>query len=837
MRTAFTLARRELRGGIAGFRIFLLCLILGVGAIAAVGSVRSAIDAGLAAEGRTILGGDAELRLTYRFAEPDERAWMEANAAAVGEMVDFRSMAVTPEGDRALTQVKAIDDAWPLVGAAQFEPALSVSQVLAGDGTRPGGAMDGVLMDRLGLSVGDTFLLGTREFTLMARLLREPDSVGTSFGFGPRTLVATPALDGSGLIGPGSLFTVAYRLTLQPGETLESLRASLPPTLRDQGVRWRDSRRPDPNVSRFVDRLGSFLILVGLAGLAVGGIGIAAAVRSYLDAKTPVIATLKTLGAEGRTIFAIYFIQIGLLTLLGVAGGLVLGATLVAVGVPLLPEGLPVPVNSGFYPAPLAEAAVYGTLTALVFTLWPLARVERVRAAALFRGIGTESRAWPRPLPLIALSLSAVALVGATVWFSGVWQLALGTVGGILGSLILLALVAVALRSAARRLARARLMRGRTSLRLALGAIGNPREGAIAVILSLGLGLTVLASVGQIDANLRNAIATELPDRAPSFFFLDLQPDQVDDFVARLDATEGVTAIVTAPQLRGVISQINGRPAREYGNHWVLRGDRGVTYRAEQGDVVLTEGDWWPADYTGPNLISFAEEEGRELGLQLGDEITVTILGRDITGTIANFRELDFSTGGIGFVMTWNDGAFRGAPHTVIATAHAPQEIEGQLLRELGAAFPNVTAIPIRETAQRVSEALSALATATAIAALATLATGFVVLIGTAAAGERARIYESAVLKTLGAARGGILASFALRSALMGAAAGGVAILAGAISAWAILTQVMEIDYSFEPLSALAIVAGGVVAVLIAGLLFALRPLAARPAQVLRSRE
>lgn len=837
MTLALRLARRELRGGIAGFRIFLLCLILGVGAIAAVGSVRAAIDAGLAAEGRTILGGDAELRLTYRFAEPDERAWMDANAAAVGEMIDFRSMAVTAGGDRALTQVKAIDAAWPLVGAAQFDPPLSVAQVMAGDGTRPGGAMDGVLMDRLGLSVGDTFLLGTREFTLMARLVREPDSVGTSFGFGPRTLVATPALEGSGLIGPGSLFTVAYRLTLQPGETLESLRAARPRSLADQSVRWRDSRRPDPNVSRFVDRLGSFLVLVGLAGLAVGGIGIAAAVRSYLDTKTPVIATLKTLGAEGRTIFAIYFIQIGVLTLVGVAGGVALGAATVALGIPLLPEGLPVPVNSGLYPAPLAEAALYGVLTALVFTLWPLARVERVRAAALFRGIGTEARALPRAVPMIALIASALALVGATVWFSGVWQLALGTVGGIVGSLILLALVALALRRAARHLARARLLRGRTSLRLALGAVSNPREGAVAVILSLGLGLTVLASVGQIDANLRGAIATELPDRAPSFFFLDIQPDQIDAFTDQLAATEGVFDVVTAPQLRGVISQINGRPAREYGNHWVLRGDRGVTYRDRQDDITLTEGTWWPEGYDGPPLISFAEEEGRELGLALGDEITVTILGRDITGTIANFRELDFSTGGIGFVMTWNDGAFRGAPHTVIATAHAPQEIEGQLLRELGTAFPNVTAIPIRETAQRVSEALSALATATAIAALATLATGFVVLIGTAAAGERARIFESAVLKTLGASRGKILASFALRSALMGAAAGSVAILAGAISAWAILTQVMEIDYTFEPLSALLIVAGGIIAVLIAGLVFALRPLAARPAQVLRSRE
>ncbi|WP_417587647.1 ABC transporter permease [Pararhodobacter oceanensis] len=831
------LARRELRGGLAGFRIFLLCLILGVGAIAAVGTVRAAIEGGLAREGRALLGGDAELRMTYRFADEAERDWMETQAAAMGEVIDFRSMAVTGAGDRALTQIKAVDDNWPLIGAAEFDPPMPIAEVLAGQGGLPGAAMDRVLIDRLGLALGDSFRLGTQEFILMARVLREPDSVGTSFGLGPRTLVATSALAEAGLIGPGTLFDTSYRLLLREGDTLERLRASLIDTFHDAGIRWRDSRRAEPALARFVERIGSFLVLVGLAGLAVGGIGVSAAVRAYLDAKTPVIATLKTLGAEGRVIFAVYFMQIGVLTLIGVALGLLLGAGAVSLAAPFVQSRLPVPLAVGLYPQPLFEAAIYGLLTALVFTLWPLARVERVRAAALFRGIGSEARAWPRALPMISLAASLLGLIAASVYFSGVWQLALGTAGGIAGALLLLALAAVALRATARRLARAKLLRGRTALRLALGAVGNPREGAVAVVLSLGLGLTVLATVGQIDANLRNAISAELPDRAPSYFFLDIQPAQIEDFTAQLQATAGISDIDTAPQLRGVISQINGRPAREYGNHWVLRGDRGITYAAAQGDMTLSEGVWWPEDYTGPPLISFGAEEGAELGLSLGDSITVNVLGRDITGEIANFRNLDFRNGGIGFVMTFTPNAFQGAPHTFIATVHADQASEGQLLRDLGDAFPNVTAIPIRETAQRIGEALGAIAAATSMAALATLLTGFVVLIGAAAAGERARVFEAAVLKTLGATRARILTSFALRSCLMGAAAGLVAIGAGALSSWAILTQVMELPYRFEPVSALLIILGGILAVLLAGLVFTLRPLRARPAGILRAQE
>lgn len=837
-RIAARIARRELRGGLAGFRIFLLCLALGVGAIAAVGSVRAAIEAGLMREGAVLLGGDGNIRLIYRFATEAERAGLDGVAAAVSEVVEFRSLAVAgplDAAERALTQVRAVDAAWPLLGAPVFDPPLTVAQVLAGRDGRPGAAMDPVLADRLGLETGATFRLGTQDFVLMARLLREPDSATGGFGIGPRTLVATSALAGSGLLQPGALFEVDYRLIARPDQTLADLRREAT-ALFDRGARWRDRMAAEPAVARFVERLGAFLVLVGLAGLAVGGVGVAAAVRSYLEGKTAVIATLKTLGATGGTIFRVYFLQIAALTALGVGLGLALGAGVPLALAPILTARLPVPLAVGVYPAPLLEAALYGGLTALVFTLWPLARVEGVRAAALYRGLGASAR--PRGLWLGAVALAAAALVGAAVWFAAVWQLALGTAAGIAGALALLGLAAAGLRWLAVRAARARALRGRPALRLALGAIGSPREGAVAVVLSLGLGLTVLATVGQIDANLRSAIATELPERAPTFFMLDIQPDQLDGVLARLRADPGVRDIDTAPQLRGIITAINGIPAAEWGDHWILRGDRGVTYAdALPAGLRLLEGEWWPEGHAGENLISLAANQAREAGIGLGDTIAVNIMGREIAGRVANLREVDFRTGGIGFVLMFNAAALRAAPHTHLLTLHAAPEAEAAILRDISNGFPNVTAIRIRDAVARVVEALGALAAATSVAALATLATGFVVLIGAAAAGERGRVFEAAVLKVLGATRGRILLSFALRAALMGAAAGAVAIAAGALAAWAVLTQVMELGYTFQPLSALAIVAGGVLATLLAGLAFALRPLAARPARVLRAPE
>ncbi|MCC5991425.1 MAG: FtsX-like permease family protein [Rhodobacteraceae bacterium] len=842
MRLAWTIARRELRGGLRGFWVFLACLALGVGAIAAVGSVRGAIDDGLAREGATLLGGDAELRFTYRFASDDERAWMDGFAGQISEAVDFRSMAVTGTGEtseRSVTQVKGVDDAYPLVGALGLDPAMPLDQALEMQNRLPGGVMERLLADRLGLELGDVFRLGVQEFELRAFITREPDGLGANFGFGPRTIVRTDALAEAELLVPGTLYEVNYRMLL-PGMALDQARAQVQAQFDGAGVRWRDSRNAAPQIRNVIERVSSFLVLVGLAGLAVGGVGVSAAVRSYLEGKTNVIATLKTLGAERRVIFSVYFLQIGVLTLLGIALGLVLGALVPFAVAPLVADQLPVSLDISVQPRALTEAAIYGALTALIFTLWPLARTEHVRAAAIFRGVADAARGWPR-LPYLLLTAALVAfLVAVAAGFAAVPRLAYATAGGVMGALAILALAALALRVIARRAARARALRGHTVLRSAMGAIANPREGASAVILSLGLGLTVLAAVGQIDSNMRRAISADLPDRAPSYFFLDIQNHQLQGFLARLGDDPNVDKVETAPMLRGVVTALNGVPAAEHSaaGHWVLRGDRGVTYAASMPEGTrLLAGEWWSDDYSGPPLVSFGAGQAADLGLSVGDSVNVNILGRDISAEIANLREVDFSTGGIGFVMVMSPEPLRAAPHTHIATVYALEAAEGAILRDLSNQFPNITAIRVREAAERVTEALSTMATATSYAALATLLTGFVVLIGAAAAGERARVYEAAVMKTLGATRRVILASFALRAALMGAAAGLVALGAGALASWAVMRFVMQADYQFEPVSALAIILGGVLATLLAGLVFALRPLAARPAGVLRAQD
>lgn len=836
LRLAWRIARRELRAGLRGFRVLLICLILGVAAIAAVTSVRESISLGLVREGAALLGGDAEMTFTYRFATQEERDWMVARSVAVSEIADFRSM-LSRKDERALTQVKAVDAAYPLIGAVGLRPDMPLAAALAGRDGVPGIVLDPMLSDRLGLTLGETVRLGDVAFVVMAELTREPDGASAGFTLGPRSIVAREALRNTALLSPGSLFDAAYRLKLAPQTDLDALKSRAEAEVAEGGFRWRDSRNGAPGVNRFVERLSSFLVLVGLAGLAVGGVGVSSAVRAYLDRKIASIATLKTLGADRATILMIYLLQVGVLTLLAIVGGLVLGALIPLIAAPFLQGILPVPMDTTVHAGPLFEAALYGLLSSAIFVLWPLALTEKIRPAALYRDAQFGLKGLPRWPYLLTVFVLIAVLVSAAVLFSDSARLVLWAGAGLALSFGALVLAGRGMAALARRLARLKALRGILPLRLALGSVGGPGGETISVVLSLGLGLTVLSAIGQIDTNLRGAIGRDLPDAAPSYYVVDIQKDQIDGVRNRLAEDPGVTRFETAPMLRGIITRINGQDAQTVaGPHWVLRGDRGITYAAQKPDnAEVTEGVWWPEGYEGPPQISFAADEAAEMGLKLGDEMTVNILGRDITGTITSLRNVDFSSAGMGFVLTMNPAALSAAPHTHIATIYATPEAETPLIRDLARAYPNITTIRVRDAIDRVSSILKSIAAATTLGAMATLVTGAVVLVGAAAAGEDRRRFEAAILKTLGASRNRILASFALRSLLLGAAAGLVAFGAGAIAAWAVIHFVMEAELTLSLLSALWIVVGGISVTLITSLFFSWRAMLVRPARVLRS--
>lgn len=843
----FRIASRELRGGLKGFRIFLACLTLGVAAIASVGSVSSALMRGLAEEGQTILGGDVGFEIVHRETNEDERAWLNAvveRGGALSKTADMRAMGrAVKNTERTLVELKAVDDFYPLYGEVTLVSGQTLDTALARDADGSFGAVvEPVLLERLGLETGDELNVGTQTFIIRSAIENEPDRVAGGFAIGPRVMISDEALAETGLVTIGSLVDYEYRLRLPAAEqTNEAVAAFVEETkeaLPDSGWRIRDRSNSAPGIRRTVGQVALFLTLVGLTALIVGGVGVGNAIKSYIDKKREVIATFKCLGAPGGLIFQIYFLQVMAIALVGVAIGLGIGAMVPMIAQASLAELLPVPTEFAVHTGPLVLAAIYGIVTAVAFAVWPLARARDIPAAGLFRDIVAPASRWPRPFyifltlgSLATLAVLAVALTEDYQRMFAIWFLV-----GTAAAFGVLLLTADLMMWVAKRVGRPKM----PSLRIALANLYRPGAPTGSVVLSLGLGLTLLVTISLIDGNITRQVSTQLPDRAPSFFFLDLQKGQLDGFNTILDQTDGIADVNRVPMIRGPIVAVNDVRAGDVeatpDSRWALRGDRGFTYSAAlpPGSDIL-EGEWWPEDYAGPPLVSFVKDLADGWGIGVGDTLTIDVLGREITAEIASLREVTWQTGGINFILVFSPGVLDNAPQTILSTVTMDEAGELELQRQVTDAFPNVTSIRVKEAISSVSALLEDLVLAVRATSVVTIIAGILVLAGAMAAGHRHRVYDSVVLKVLGATRAKVLGAYALEYALLGFGTALIAASAGTLAAYLVITQVMQAEWAFLPVTLAITVIGATVITMGFGLVGTWSALSRKAAPILRS--
>jgi len=830
---ALTIARRELRGGVRGLWIVLLCLALGVSVIAAVGTLRSAVDAGLAADGRALLGGDLEIDGGSQQLPEGVRDWLRTAGARLSDVVQMRSMLVAASGERQLIELKAVDAGWPLVGEATAEPAQSIADALGQHGGKFGLLAEQVVLDRLRLHPGDMARLGTETFRVAGALTHEPDRVATPSIMGPRVLIAAEALPATGLLAPGAMVRYAIRLTTQdPARIARDVRAEFP----NQGWRIRDPGDAAPGISRFIDQTALFLTLVGLTSMLVGGIGVANGVRAWLDARAGTIAVLRCLGASARLVFAVCLIQVLTLSAGGILLGVAAGALLPLVGARFLTPILPVPPVLGLYPGPLALAAAYGLLIALCFALWPLGRAARIPGGALFRDGLVPEMARPSA-PLIAVNVVvAAALVGLTVLTATDRAFALYFC---VGAGLTLALFRAG-GSAVMRLARWAPASRWPSVRLGVGNLYRPGTSTPLLLLSAGLGLSTLAAVALIQGNMQHQIQEQLPSNAPSFFFVDIQNDQLGDFERIVRAQPGVEDLRQVPSLRVRIVAVKGVPVEQVvttpETAWALRGDRGLTYAATEPEGTrLAAGQWWPPDYDGKPLVSFDAGLAKGWHVGIGDIIRVNVLGRDIDLTIANFRTIAWQSLSINFFMVASPGLLAHAPHTHIATVKVADAGQGALLRAVTDALPNVTGIRVEDVLSAIADLLNQVAAALTATGALTLLAGTFVLVGAVAAGQRRRVREAVILKTLGATRSQIRAAWLTEFGLLGLVAGVIAAVVGSAASYGVAHYILHTDWIFLPLTLIYTLAGALALMLLFGYAGTAAALRAKAAPLLRN--
>jgi putative ABC transport system permease protein len=831
---ALRLARRELRGGLRGLRVFLACLVLGVTAIAAIGSLAAAVSAGIKADARDLLGGDVEARLAYRGANPAEREFLSKNGT-VSEIATLRAMARALDGSqRSLIELKAVDAAYPLYGAVVLSPAQSLASALDRRDGHLGAAVDPAVLSRLGLAIGDNIKIGEAVLQLRATIGREPDAITGGLIFGPRVLISAEALSETGLIRPGALVTYHYRIRLPTGVDPINWAKGARTAFPEAGWQIRSFNEASPSLERLIERVALFLSLVGLTTLLVGGVGISNAIRGYIHGKTVTIATLKCLGAPNRLVFAAYFVEILVLAIASIGLALVLGILAPAVAAPALGRILPVSFRVSIYPAPLGLAACFGLLTTLVFSLWPLAGIGRVPAGALFRDTVDRAR---RRIPAAALGATALLALGLTalaVLSAQDRTIALWFVAGTIAAFALLRSTAACIVLVAGRLRRPR----RPTVRLALANLHRPGAPTAQVMLSLGTGLTVLVAVALVEGNLAREVDARLPAEAPAFYFIDIQPDQLAGFAEIVRATSGAR-FDEMPMMRGRITRLNGVPVEEAAvapeAQWALRSDRGLTYAALlPAGSRLVAGQWWPPDYRGAPLVSFDAALARGMGLKVGDSLSVNLLGREITATISNLRSIDWERLGINFAMVFAPGTLEGAPQTRLAAVYLPQGEEENLARAVTERFPNISAIHVREALAAVDRIIGMIGDAVRLTALVTLAAGVLVLGGALAAGHHRRVYDSVVLKVLGATRAAVARAFLVEYGALGVLSATIAGGLGTVAAYFAVTHSLKIEWVFLPGPLLLTVVLAVVLTLALGFAGTWRALGAKPALYLR---
>ena len=829
------LAVRELRGGLRGFYIFVSCIALGVAAIVGIGSLADALVDGISRQGQVLLGGDIAINRIHQRADNITISQF-SKLGKVSEVATMRSMARKIDGTSpVLVEIKAVDNAYPLFGdieLAKGNPDQNFQSMTA--------IADPILFDRLGLSPGDQIRLNGQNITLTGIISKEPDRLSSRNAFGPRLMLSLETIEKLKLIQPASLIRWRYRIKLESkkADNFEQITKNLKTTFVPKGFHIRDFRDPVPGIKTALSRLAKFLTLVGLTALIIGGVGVANAINTFTQQKKETIATLKSIGAQNNIIFKIYLAQVLIISLIGISIGIVLGCL-----VPILIGSLygsSLPIQLGFLPqlSTIALGAGYGLLVALLFIIIPLRRTREVHPQSLFRSEAKLSTTGLNKGDVFIIAILTTLLVTLAALNSPAKLLALYYCMGLAILLAIFFTYGVLIKKFMQYLPR---IKG-ASFVIARSNMAGPGTLIGTIVLSLGLGLSLLVTISNIDNSLVSHLSSGLSNRTPSHFILDIRKDQFEEFKSIVKKFAPESKLSSAPMLRGRIIKLAGTDADKYpakeNAKWILRGDRGLSYAEtipEGAEIV--EGKWWDKNYQGPPLVSFDAQNGKELGLKIGDEIVVNVLGRELKAEIANFRTVKWESFSINFVMIFSPNTLAGAPVNFLATLKpetGPIQKEAEFLQLLSDKFPNITPIRVRDAIEAISDIYLRIVTAIKMAGGLTLAAGALVLAGALATVHHRRLYETAVFKTLGATRWQILSAHSLEYLILSMLTGLISLLFGAAAAWCILAFILDIPIQFSLSATLQVMSFSVFFVLLFGIFGSWRILSAKTVPYLK---
>jgi len=822
MNFILVMALREIRASWRRLLFFFVCIAIGVGSIVALRSVIQNVRAALARETRTLIASDILLSSNLPFAQDVRdlvtREQQAGRVAQTTEAVEIATMVRPADGRQAarMVELRAVQAAFPFYGTLTLRDGAYSHNRLKGQGAlvRP------ELLAQLDLRVGDRILIGAQPFEIRGVIATEPGRSLGAFSLGPRVLVDYADLQSTGLLAFGS--RANYQLLLRaPEATVRQVGDTITEALKNKFVRSRGYWQNADRIGEDLTRAENYLSLVGLVILILGGIGVSSVTRVFVQQKVRSIAILKCLGGTSHRVLAIYMTQVLALGAAGSALGVALAAAVIAV-VPSFAGNIAgsLQIDYGVSASAVEQGLAIGVLVSLLFSVVPLLEVRQVKPSLLLRNdVPRTGRIdW---LKWGVTAAVAAALVGVAAWQAGSLQVGLMLSGGFVATALILNAAGVALIWAVQPLRYSRSF----ALRQAVLHVVRPGNQTRVILLAVGLGTFFILGVRSLQANLLEDFAVQIGPNAPDMFLIDIQPDQRESLTAFLDGQNGEAPPPrTIPVLRARVVAVKGRDLA-LDSYEQVRGRSGlsreftVTYRAAlEGNEKVVAGSWWDDDTpAGEPEVSIEEGFLRNTRLNVGDQMSFDVLGRIVTARVTSIRSVnwqDFRAGG--FMFVFRPGVFDAAPHTFIASLKGPIDPDARARMQAGLVtrFPNVSVIDLREILQTVQGIVANVALAVTVVGSLVLLSGALILVGAVSMTKFRRVYEAAILKTLGASGRLLATMLVLEYGVLGAIAGTVGALGAVVLSWAVATYALELDW--EPAMTLTLVGIAVTAVVVA---------------------
>jgi putative ABC transport system permease protein len=883
-RFIFRMAWRETRGAWRHFLYFFVCIAIGVSALVGVSLFAAHVDDAVSRQAKGLLGGDLEIRSSHLLTAErravlqalDQRGIHRTHVSELVAMAARTAPGAMPGQATQIVELKAVDENYPLYGTLKVEPASALDALLHPDPSRCGTAgcrgavVQEALLLRMGLSLGDRVKIGTAEFLITGLVRTEPDRMANAFSLGPRVIISQAGLEASALVQPGSRIRERELLQLPSGVPLEPLRAELRSGLAADHVRVSSYRDAQPQLKRFLEQLSRYLGLIGLTALLIGGLGVAMSIHAFIREKLKTIAILKTLGADSTLLIGVYVLQAIWLGMIGSVAGMLLGIVLQRLLPPVLASGFVIDLLeqvgastelSAVSIGPLLKGGALGLLATLLFSLWPLLRVREIAAAEIFRrevesdsaspGLKLSRRiqaAFQDRFGVTTATALICGLVALSMWQAGSWRVGGWYIGGVALAIVVLLGCARLLLFGLRVIPRPSSL----SLRYAVGNVLRPGGHTAGILVAIGMSVMVIVTVSLVERALLRQVGETRPVDAPTFFFIDLQPDQTESFAALIaERTAGRRPEIT-PLVRSRLHAVNGEQVQldlerdqderrdeskeERRKQWYLSREYVLTFldQLPKGNEIV-RGAWWqPGQRVDTPQVSVEEEAAQSLGVEVGSHIDLDIQGATIRAEVSSIRKVDWGNFSTNFYMILSPGSLDGAPVTYVATIHVDSDQEVPLQQAVVAAFPNVSAIHVGDVLRNFANVLDRLALAIRSVALFCVVTGALVMAAALAATRYRRLYESVILKAVGATRGLIARTFAAEYALLGCIGGIMAVGLSSALSWLVLTHVFDLAWSLHPVVLFSGVACTVLLTLLVGLLSTFRILGQRPLAILR---